>query len=79
MIGRDGSFGTLCHMCHQFKFPGCNKKYKKELDEELKQQFAKGDRNKFGLMLQKSVYPYDCVDDWERFNEALLPEKNTLQ
>ena len=26
-------------------------------------------------MLQKSVYPYEYIDDWEKFNEASLPEK----
>ena len=26
-------------------------------------------------MLQKSVYPYEYKDDWEKFNETSLPEK----
>ena len=26
-------------------------------------------------MFQKSVYPYEYIDDWEKFNEASLPEK----
>ena len=26
-------------------------------------------------MLQKGVYPYEYIDDWEKFNENLLPEK----
>ena len=26
-------------------------------------------------MLQKEVYPYECMDDWEKINETLLPEK----
>ena len=26
-------------------------------------------------MLQKGVYPYEYIDDWEQFIEALLPEK----
>ena len=26
-------------------------------------------------MLQKGVYPYEYTDDWEKFNETLLPEK----
>ena len=26
-------------------------------------------------MLQKSVYPYEYMDDWETFSETSLPEK----
>ena len=26
-------------------------------------------------MLRKGVYPYECVDNWERFNETSLPSK----
>ena len=26
-------------------------------------------------MLQKGVYPYEHMDDWEKFNETSLPEK----
>ena len=33
------------------------------------------DNRKFILLLQNSVYPYECMDDWKRFNETSLPEK----
>ena len=33
------------------------------------------DINKFFLLLQKGVYPYEYMDDWEKFNEGPLPEK----
>ena len=26
-------------------------------------------------MLRKGVYPYGYMDDWEKFNETTLPEK----
>ena len=26
-------------------------------------------------MLRKGVYPYEYMDDWEKFNETSLPEK----
>ena len=26
-------------------------------------------------MLRKGVYPYEYIDDWEKFNETTLPEK----
>ena len=38
-------------------------------------EFCNGDVNKFILLLKKSIYPYEYVDSWERFNEVSLPEK----
>ena len=29
----------------------------------------------FILLLRKGVYPYEYMDDWEKFNETTLPEK----
>ena len=26
-------------------------------------------------MLWKGIYPYEYIDDWEKFSETLLPEK----
>ena len=33
------------------------------------------DNNKFVLLLREDVYPYEYMDDWEKFNETSLPEK----
>ena len=38
-------------------------------------QFSNHDINKFVLFLQKGVYPYEYMDNWEKFNETSLPEK----
>ena len=27
------------------------------------------------LLLRKGVYSYEYMDDWEKFNETILPEK----
>ena len=27
------------------------------------------------MLFQKGVYPYEYKDDWEKFNETSLPEK----
>ena len=27
------------------------------------------------LLLRKGVYPYEYMDDWDRFNEEKLPNK----
>ena len=26
-------------------------------------------------MLRRGVYPYECIDSWEKFNETLIPPK----
>ena len=48
-------------------------KIKKEIQEHIK--FSNKDINKFILLLRKGTYPYECMDDWEKFNETTLPEK----
>ena len=32
----------------------------------------------FKLVKQKGVYPYEYIDDWEKFEETSLPPKNVL-
>ena len=41
-------------------------------------KFSNYDNNKFNLLLQKGVYPYEYMHNWEKFNKATLPEKNHL-
>ena len=38
-------------------------------------EFCDGDINKFILLLRKGVYPYKYIDNWKRFNETSLPDK----
>ena len=38
-------------------------------------QFCNDDLNKFVLLLRKDVYPYECMDSLEKFNETALPPK----
>ena len=30
------------------------------------------------MLLRKGVFPYEHMDDWEKFNETKLPEKEEL-
>ena len=61
----------------------CNKDYSNsnKFYEELKRKFKNifkflnNDINKFILLLRKFVYRYDYMDDWKKFNEAKLLEK----
>ena len=41
-------------------------------------QFCKGHMNKFVLLLRKSIYPYEYMDSWERFDETSLPDKKAF-
>ena len=41
-------------------------------------QFCNCDINKFVLLLRKGVYPYEYMDNWERFNGESLPDKEAL-
>ena len=59
----------------------CNKNYQHKFDEKLKKRFfniyklSNYDNNKFILLLRKGLYPYEYIDDWEKFNETSLPDK----
>ena len=59
----------------------CNKNYQHKFDEKLKKwffnayEFSYYDNSKFILLLREGVYPYKYMDDWEKFNETSLPEK----
>ena len=64
-----------------YKRLSCNKDYSNKIDEELKKRFKNTFKfsnnviNKFVLLLRNGVYPYEYMDDWEKFNETTLPEK----
>ena len=64
-----------------FRCFSCKKNYEKDFNKELIKRFANtynfcdNDLNKFILLLRKGVYPYEYMDNWERFDETLLPDK----
>ena len=59
----------------------CNKSYQEKFDENLKKRFfntykfSNHSSNKFLLLLQNGVFPYEYIDDWEKFNETTLPKQ----
>ena len=59
-----------------FRCFSCKKNYEKDFNKELIERFANiyefcnGDLNKFILLLRKGVYPYEYMDNWERFDET---------
>ena len=62
----------------------CKKNYEKDFNKELIERFANiyefcnEDLNKFILLLRKGVYPYEYMDNWERFDETSLPDKESF-
>ena len=67
-----------------FKCIDCEKEYEKELIKELIERFANtykfcdNDLDKFIMLLRKGVYPYEYIDEWDKFNEKVLPGKDNL-
>ena len=65
----------------EYKCLSCNKIYQRKFNEKLKERFfntyafSNHVNNKFILLLRKCVYPYEYMDDWEKFNETKLPER----
>ena len=62
----------------------CKTYYEKDFNKELIKRFASTyefcnkDLNKFTLLLRKGVYTYEYMDNWERFNEMSLPNKESF-
>ena len=62
----------------------CETYYRKKFHKELIKRFASTyefcnkDLNKFILLLRKGVYPYEYMDNWEKFNEMSLPSKESF-
>ena len=67
-----------------FRCFSCKKNYEKDFNKELIERFANiyefcnGDLNKFILLLRKGIYPYEYMDNWERFDETSLPDKESF-
>ena len=63
----------------EYKCLTCNKSYYRKFDEKLNKiniyKFPSCYNNKLVLLLRIGVYPYECLDDWEKFNETSLPGK----
>ena len=67
-----------------FKCFNCKQNYEKDFNKELIKKFASTyefcnkNLNKFVLLLRKGVYPYEYMDNWVRFNETSLPNKESF-
>ena len=69
----------LIFRCFEFQ-----KNYKKGFNKELTKRFANTynfvnkNINEFILLLRNCVYPYEYMNDWNKFNETSLPQKEAF-
>ena len=65
-----------CFNCKQY----CEKDFNEELIKRFPStyEFCNKNLNKFVLLLRKGIYPYEYMDNWERFNETSLPDKESF-
>ena len=60
-----------------FECVDCKKEYKKEVNNKLKERFLNvykfWDYDMNLSLLRKGVYPYEYMDDWDKFEEKELP------
>ena len=66
-----------------YKCKECKEEWKRPINELIEKfpsiyQFCNGNLNKFVLLLRKGVYPYECMDSWEKFDETTLPPKEAF-
>ena len=56
------------------------KKFNKDLIKKFKNtySFCNSDLNKLILLLRKGVYPYEYMDNWDKFNETSLPSNESF-
>ena len=41
-------------------------------------EFSNKDINRFILLLRRGIYPFECIDSWERFDEKSVPDKEAF-
>ena len=67
-----------------FKCIDCEKEHENEFNKELLERlantykFCHNDLNKFIMLLRKGVYPYEYIDGWDKFNEKIIPSKESF-
>ena len=67
-----------------FKCIDCEKEYENEFNKELIERlantykFCDNDLDEFIMLLRKGVYPYKYINEWDKFNEKVLPGKESF-
>ena len=73
---KDNQILVRCFSCKK----NCEKDFNKELIKRFANtyKFCNKDLNKFILLLRKGVYANEHMDNWERYDETLLPNSKTF-
>ena len=67
-----------------FKCIDWEKEYENDFNKELIERFGNtckfcnSDLDKFIMSLRKGVYPYKYMDGWDKFNEKIIPSKDSF-
>ena len=91
-IHSDKCIKCKCNLCFVrainetliFECVDCKKEYEKGFNKELLERFSNTyefcnyDMNKFMVLLRKGVYPYEYMDEWNKFDEKKLPCKESF-
>ena len=67
----------------EYKCRECGEKWHYPINRLIRKfssvyQFCKGDLNKFILLLKEGDYPYEDMDNWEKFDETTIPPKEAF-
>ena len=65
-----------CFNCKHYYEKGFNKEFIKRFASTY--EFCNKSLNKFILLLRKGIYLYEYMDNWERFDETSLPNKESF-
>ena len=65
-----------CFNCKHYYEKGFNKEFIKRFASTY--EFCNKTLNKFILLLRKGIYLYEYMDNWERFDETSLPNKESF-
>ena len=65
-----------CFNCEQYYEKGFNKELIKRFASTY--EFCNENLNKSILLLRKGAYPYEYIDNWERFDETSLPNNESF-
>ena len=66
-----------------YRWKECKEEWKRPIEGLIRKflsiiQFWNGGLNKFILLLRKGVYPYEDMDNWEKFDETTIPPKEAF-
>ena len=66
-----------------YRCKDCKNEWKRPIEELIRKfpsiyQFCNGNLNKFILLVRKGLYPYEYIDNWEKFDETTIRPKEAF-